>query len=44
VIVLRQNMEMSAARALEERGRTVGLAWRAEDAYPLEENQEEEAD
>jgi len=42
VIVLRQNLEMSAARALEERGRPVRLAWRAEDAYPLENHKEEE--
>jgi len=33
--VVRQNLETSAARALEQRGRRVWLAWREEDASPL---------
>jgi len=36
LIVLRQNLEQSAADALAERGRTVRLAWRAEDASPID--------
>jgi putative spermidine/putrescine transport system ATP-binding protein len=33
--VVRQNLDTSAARALEQRGRRVWLAWRGEDASPL---------
>ncbi len=44
LIVLRQNLELSAAAALEERGRPVRLAWRVQDAALLDTNQEEEAD
>ncbi len=33
--VVRQNLDTSAARALEQRGRAVWLAWRMEDASPL---------
>jgi putative spermidine/putrescine transport system ATP-binding protein len=43
LIVLRQNLEMSAAGALQERDRAVRLAWRAQDASLLDTNQEEEA-
>ena len=43
LIVLRQNLEMSAAGALRERGRPVRLAWRALDASLLDTTQEEEA-
>src|SRR2546429_2610223 len=35
LVVVRQNLDMSAARALEERGRRVGLVWRDEDASML---------
>jgi len=43
LVVLRQNLDMSAERALQERGRRVRLAWREEDASALERNQEEES-
>ena len=43
LIVLRQNLELSATGALEERGRPVRLAWRVQDAALLDTNQEEEA-
>jgi putative spermidine/putrescine transport system ATP-binding protein len=43
LIVLRQNLELSAAAALEERGRPVRLTWRVQDAALLDTNQEEEA-
>ena len=43
LIVLRQNLELSAAGVLEERGRPVRLAWRVQDAALLDKNQEEEA-
>jgi hypothetical protein len=42
--VLRQNLEMTAADALAERGRTVRLAWRQEDASVLEGDQQEEGE
>jgi putative spermidine/putrescine transport system ATP-binding protein len=42
LVVLRQNLDMSAAQALSERGRTVRLAWRAQDASVLGSKQEEE--
>jgi putative spermidine/putrescine transport system ATP-binding protein len=42
VVVLRQNLEMSAAGAQQERGRRVRLAWRSEDGSVLEEKQAKE--
>src|SRR5947208_1452169 len=42
LVVVRQNLDMSAARALEERGRRVGLVWRDEDASRLDTNQQED--
>jgi len=42
LVVVRQNLDMSAAQALEERGRRVGLAWRDEDASMLDTNQQED--
>jgi len=36
VVVLRQNLDTSAARALHEQGREVRLVWRAEDESLLE--------
>jgi putative spermidine/putrescine transport system ATP-binding protein len=42
LVVVRQNLDMSAAKALEERGRRVGLAWREEDASMLDTNNEED--
>ncbi len=44
LVVLKQNLDMSAARALEERGRRVRLAWREEDATVLDTTQQEVAD
>jgi putative spermidine/putrescine transport system ATP-binding protein len=41
LVVVRQNLDMSAAKALQEKGRRVRLAWRAEDASELDINQEE---
>jgi putative spermidine/putrescine transport system ATP-binding protein len=41
LIVLRQNLDTSAAEALAKRGRRVRLAWRADDASVLDTNQEE---
>jgi putative spermidine/putrescine transport system ATP-binding protein len=41
IVVLRQNLETSAERALQERGRQVRIAWRAEDASVLDQTQEE---
>jgi putative spermidine/putrescine transport system ATP-binding protein len=41
LLVLRQNLDTSAADALEKRGRRVRLAWRPEDASPLQTNQQE---
>jgi putative spermidine/putrescine transport system ATP-binding protein len=40
--VLRQNIDTSAARAREERGRRVRLAWRPEDASELDSNRQED--
>jgi putative spermidine/putrescine transport system ATP-binding protein len=40
---LRQNLHTSAESALAERGRSVRLAWREQDASVLDTNQEEEA-
>ncbi|MFI4985517.1 MAG: ABC transporter ATP-binding protein [Solirubrobacterales bacterium] len=42
LVVLRQNLDTSAAEALRERGRRVRLAWREQDAALLDTNQEEE--
>ncbi len=39
IVVLRQNLDMSADRALQERGREVRIAWRAEDASALQTEQ-----
>jgi putative spermidine/putrescine transport system ATP-binding protein len=44
LVALRQNMDTSAERAMEERGRQVRLAWRLEDASVLETKPEEETD
>jgi putative spermidine/putrescine transport system ATP-binding protein len=46
LVVVRQNLEMSAEEAVAERGRRVRLAWRPQDASVLErrEQPEEEAD
>ncbi len=41
IVVLRQNIDTSAERALRERGREVRLAWRAEDASELGQEQKE---
>jgi putative spermidine/putrescine transport system ATP-binding protein len=43
VVVLQQNLDTTAARALEVRGRTVRMAWREEDQSVLDTNQREEA-
>jgi putative spermidine/putrescine transport system ATP-binding protein len=42
LVVLRQNLDTSAAEALSERGRRVRLAWREQDAALLDTNEEEE--
>jgi hypothetical protein len=42
LVVVRQNLDMSAAQALAERGRRVRLAWRESDASTLDTKQEEE--
>jgi putative spermidine/putrescine transport system ATP-binding protein len=44
LVALRQNLDTSAERAMEERGRRVRLAWRLEDASVLEKKPEEETD
>jgi putative spermidine/putrescine transport system ATP-binding protein len=44
LVVVRQNLETSAAQALAQRGRRVRLAWRLEDAAELDINQQEERD
>jgi putative spermidine/putrescine transport system ATP-binding protein len=41
LVVTRQNLDVSAAQALKERGRRIRVAWRAEDASALDSNQEE---
>ena len=41
IVVLRQNIDTSAEQALQERGRKVRLAWRAEDASVLDQTQRE---
>jgi putative spermidine/putrescine transport system ATP-binding protein len=43
LVVLQQNLDTSAAQALQERGRTVQLAWREADESLLDTNQREEA-
>jgi ABC-type Fe3+/spermidine/putrescine transport system ATPase subunit len=43
LVVLRQNLDRSAAEVLAERERRVQIAWRAEDASRLETNNQEEA-
>jgi putative spermidine/putrescine transport system ATP-binding protein len=43
LIVLRQNLDTSAAEALAKRGRRVRLAWRPDDASALDINQEEKS-
>ena len=42
IVVLRQNFDTSAERVLEERGRRVRLAWRAEDGSVLDSKKEQE--
>jgi putative spermidine/putrescine transport system ATP-binding protein len=42
LVVLRQNLDVSAAQALSERGRTVQLLWREQDASVLDSKNEEE--
>ena len=42
LVVVRQNLDMSASSALEQRGRRVRLAWRREDESELYINQAEE--
>jgi putative spermidine/putrescine transport system ATP-binding protein len=41
LVVVKQNLDMSAAKALEERGRRVRLAWQEDDAMVLDTDQEE---
>jgi len=43
LMVLRQNLELSASQALGERDREVRIAWREEDESVLQTNQREEA-
>jgi putative spermidine/putrescine transport system ATP-binding protein len=42
LVALRQNLDTSAEKALAEKGRSVQLAWRAQDASALDTNQEKE--
>jgi putative spermidine/putrescine transport system ATP-binding protein len=42
LVVVRQNLDMSASSAMQQRGRRVRLAWREEDESELDINQEEE--
>jgi putative spermidine/putrescine transport system ATP-binding protein len=42
IVVLRQNFDMSAEQALNERGRSVRLVWRSEDASVLQAKPREE--
>ena len=44
LMVVRQNLETSAAEALAQRGAPVRLAWRPQDESMLDANQEEEKD
>jgi putative spermidine/putrescine transport system ATP-binding protein len=41
IVVVRQNLDTSAAQALAQRGRRVRIAWRPDDASPLHTNEEE---
>jgi putative spermidine/putrescine transport system ATP-binding protein len=41
IVVLRQNLDTSAERVLQERGRAVRLHWRPEDASVLDQKQQE---
>jgi putative spermidine/putrescine transport system ATP-binding protein len=41
IVVLRQNIDTSAEQALQERGRKVRLAWRADDASVLDQTKRE---
>ena len=42
IVVVRQNLDTSAAQALAQQGRRVSVAWRPQDASQLHTNQEEE--
>ena len=42
LMVVRQNLEVSSAEALEDRGRNVRLQWRPEHTYPIEPGSERE--
>ena len=42
IVVVRQNLDTSAAQALAQQGRRVRVAWRPQDASQLHTNQEEE--
>jgi putative spermidine/putrescine transport system ATP-binding protein len=44
IVVLRQNLDVSAERVLQERGRKVRLAWRPEDETVLEAKRQEETE
>jgi putative spermidine/putrescine transport system ATP-binding protein len=44
IVVLRQNLDMSAEQALQERGRKVRLLWRPEDASVLGAKPQEETE
>jgi len=44
IVVLRQNLDMSAEQALKERGRSVRLVWRPEDASVLQAKPQEETE
>ncbi len=44
LVVMQQNLDTSAAGALEERGRTVRMSWRETDESVLDTNQREEVD
>jgi putative spermidine/putrescine transport system ATP-binding protein len=43
LVVVRQNLDTSAASALQQRGRSVRLAWRRDDESELDVNREEES-
>ncbi len=42
LVVLQQNLDTSAEKALAEKGRAVRLAWRVQDVSVLDTNQEKE--
>jgi putative spermidine/putrescine transport system ATP-binding protein len=42
LVVLRQNLDMTAEQAARERGRRVRVAWREQDAAELDSNEEED--